>query len=477
MSHIERRLKRLVRDTSPVLITITSTERPATDLGYLLYKHPDRVQSFPLTAGAAHVYYPRADADECTAALLLEVDPVALGANTGANNGVNTYVNDRPYAAGSLLAVALGSVFRTAMRGRCDSRPELAARPIPLRITVPVLSCGGNLDLVTRLFTPLGWTVTATPIPLDPAFPAWGDSPYADLVLTGTVRLADALRHLYVLLPVLDDGKHYWVGEDEVGKLLRAGEGWLAVHPERQLISDRYLAHQRSYVTSALDRLAAADDVPVEQLDNALAEPPAEPLAVRRRRTVVDLLRAAGARRVLDLGCGPGALLRDLLADAAFTEIVGVDVSTGALAAAARRLDLDRRSDHERARITLRQSALTYTDRSLAGYDAAVLMEVIEHVDPGRLPALERAVFGTAGPATVLVTTPNAEHNVRYAGLRAGTFRHTDHRFEWDRPTFTSWAAAVADRYGYTMRWLPVGDDDPQVGPPTQLAEFTKAGR
>jgi 3' terminal RNA ribose 2'-O-methyltransferase Hen1 len=365
------------------------------------------------------------------------------------------------------------------MRGRSDSHPELAARPIPLRIDIPVLPCRGGADLVPRLFAPLGWTVSTTPIPLDPTFPEWGDSPYVGLRLTGTVRLVEALRHLYVLLPVLDGGKHYWVDKEEVPKLLRAGADWLAGHPERQLIAERYLAHQRSYVRSALSRLSDVDDVPADGLDNALAAPVVTddrraPLAVRRRGTVLDVLRAARARRVLDLGCGPGALLRDLLADPSFTEIVGVDVSVRALAAAERTLDLDRLADRQRARITLRQSALTYTDRSLAGYDAAVLMEVVEHVDPSRLPALERAVFGTARPGTVVVTTPNAEHNVRFPQLADGHFRHADHRFEWDRTAFAHWADAVAGRYGYTVRYQPVGDDDPEVGPPTQLAEFTR---
>ena len=306
-----------------MLITLTTTERPATDLGFLLHKHPARAQSFSMAAGTAHVFYPRADTDECTAALLLEVDPIGLvrGRRPG-DFALGQYVNDRPYAAGSMLAVALASVFRTAMAGRCDSHPELAARPIPLRVEIPAVP--GDADLVRRLFEPLGWTVDATPIPLDPAFPDWGDSRYVTLTLSATVRLADALKHLYVLLPVLDNTKHYWVGEDEVTKLLRAGEGWLATHPARQLISERYLAHQRVYVRSALDRLAETD----AEEDTT----PPRPLAARRREAVLAVLRSAGAHRVLDLGCGDGALLRDLPAEPSSTEIVGVDVSAGTLA-------------------------------------------------------------------------------------------------------------------------------------------------
>jgi 3' terminal RNA ribose 2'-O-methyltransferase Hen1 len=464
-----------------VLLTLTTTVRPATDLGYLLHKHPNRRQEFPVAAGTAHVFYPVAAADECTAALLLDIDPIGLvrgrGRRPTTGFALGQYVNDRPYAASSMLAVALGSVFKTAMSGRCDARPLLAAAPIPLRVRVPALPCRGGLELPARLFGPLGWRVDAVPVPLD--LPEWGDSHYADVTLTGELRLSDALKQLYVLLPVLDNAKHYWVSEDEVDKLLRTGAGWLAGHPERDLITGRYLGHRGSYVRSALDRLAEADEVRPEALDNALAEPVVEelrePLAVSRRRAVLAELRASGARRVLDLGCGAGALLRDLLRDNAFAEIVGVDVSVRALEVAARRLDLDRTSDRMRERITLRQSALTYADPSLAGYDAAVLMEVIEHLDEARLPALEHAVFGVARPRCVIVTTPNAEYNPRFDTLPAGRFRHADHRFEWTRAEFRAWASRVGAADGYQVRFVPVGHDDPDVGSPTQLAVLTRA--
>lgn len=464
-----------------MLLTLTTTAEPATDLGFLLHKHPDRAQTFPVAAGSAHVFYPRAEPEVCTAALLLEVDPIALVRGRSAEAfTLGQYVNDRPYAAGSMLAVALAGVFSSAMKGRCNARPELPSRAIPLTVHIPTLPCRGGAELVERVFAPLGWQVAAAPVPLDPQIPEWGDSRYLDTTLTGELRLADALTHLYVLLPVLDGAKHYWVDADEIDKLLRAGGEWLAAHPERELITKRYLAYRGAYVRRALERLAEADDTDVESLDNALDAPEVQPdipetpvpLAVQRRGSVIAVLRASGARRVLDLGCGGGALLRDLLADPQFTEILGVDVSAGALEAAARRLRLDRLPERKRERIALRQSALTYADASLAGYDAAVLMEVIEHVDEVRLPALEHAVLGVATPGTVVVTTPNVEYNVRFETLEPGRFRHTDHRFEWTRAQFRDWAAAAAGRYGYGVRFLPVGPDDPEVGPPTQLAVF-----
>jgi 3' terminal RNA ribose 2'-O-methyltransferase Hen1 len=476
-----------------VLLTVSTTRVPATDLGHLLHKHPETVAAFSVSAGTAHVFYPLVSAERCTAALLLDVDPVALvrgrgGRGGGGNAGpggdafaLGQYVNDRPYAASSMLAVAISRVFRTAMTGRCDSRPDLAAGPLPLELHVPALPCRGGPELARRLFTPLGWAVDATAVPLDEAFPDWGPSRYVDLRLTATIRLADALNHLYVLLPVLDDAKHYWVSPDEVDKLVRAGTGWLADHPERTTITRRYLAHRGTLVRTALARLAELDDTEPEDLDNATA--PAEvgdepdrpvPLSQQRHGAVLAVLRAAGAGRVGDLGCGGGALLAELLAEPAFSHVIGTDVSTQALTVAARRLRLDRMAPRQRERLTLFQSSLTYRDARIAGLDAAVLMEVVEHLDPPRLPALERAVFGEAAPATVVTTTPNAEHNVRFPGLAPGAFRHRDHRFEWTRQEFRDWAARVAATYGYAVRHLPVGPDDPEVGPPTQLAVFTR---
>ncbi|MEU9323486.1 3' terminal RNA ribose 2'-O-methyltransferase Hen1 [Streptomyces canus] len=476
-----------------MFLTISTTgtpERPATDLGFLLHKHPEKAQAFSTSYGRAHVLYPEADDQRCTAALLLEVDAVALvrrgkgkGRGGAPDAALAQYVNDRPYAASSLLAVALSAVFSSAMRGVCSAKPELPSQTRPLRIEVPAVAARGGPELVRRLFEPLGWTVTAEPVALDTEFPEWGDSRYVRLELESTqLTVAEALRHLYVLLPVLDDAKHYWVASDEVDKLLRAGEGWLPAHPEQKLITSRYLSRRWSLTREAMERLelvrlAEADDSEVEEIDNAVeAETETEekptPLAVQRREAILEALRTAGAARVLDLGCGQGQLVQALLKDPKFTEIVGVDVSVRALTIASRRLKLDRMGERMASRVQLFQGSLAYTDKRLKGYDAAVLSEVIEHLDLPRLPALEYAVFGAARPRTVLVTTPNVEYNVRWESLPAGHVRHGDHRFEWTRQEFRAWASSVAERHGYDVEFRPVGPDDPEVGPPTQMAIF-----
>jgi 3' terminal RNA ribose 2'-O-methyltransferase Hen1 len=335
-----------------VLLTVSTTRPPAADLGYLLHKHPGRVQSFPQSVGTAHVFYPESSNERCTVALLLEVDPIGLVRGRKGSSGdgfaLGQYVNDRPYAASSMLAMALKDVFRTALAGRCEARPDLAASPMPLEVLVPAVPCRGGADLLRRLFEPLGWLVEASGTPLDPTIPEWGDSRHLDVRLSGELRLADALNHLYVLLPVLDDAKHYWVSNDEVDKLIRAGDGWLASHPEKALITRRYLSHRRELTQSALARLAEVDDTEPAELGNAL--------------------------------------------------------------------------------------------------DGAVALD-------------------------------SRDRPVPLAEQRRGAMRHRDHRFEWTRAEFRSWAQRAADAYGYAVRFLPVGTDDPEVGPPTQLAILSKAAR
>ncbi|MBP0454714.1 3' terminal RNA ribose 2'-O-methyltransferase Hen1 [Kitasatospora sp. RG8] len=491
---------------------------PATDLGFLLHKHPGKVQQFSTSHGEAHVFYPEAGDEACTAALLLDVDPIALvrkgrgkGRGGSPDFALAQYVNDRPYAASSLLAVALRTVFRTAMKGVCEARPGLVDVLRPLRIVLPAVPAngagdGGGVAMAGRLFEPLGWRVEASAIPLDEAFPEWGESRYVRLELSATeVRLADALQQLYVLLPVLDGAKHYWVAPDEVDKLLAAGEGWLADHPEQALIARRYLSRRWTLTRRAMERLelarlAEADDREVEEIDNAVDDTaeetgpqgtesqetalqgtasPEQPagerkpsLAEQRRTAILAALAETGAARVADLGCGQGELIGSLLEDARITEVLGVDVSARALSAAARKLRLERMTERQAARVKLVQGALTYTDARLKGFDAAVLSEVIEHLDLPRLPALEYAVFGAARPAAVVVTTPNVEYNVRWESLPAGHVRHADHRFEWDRAEFRAWAVRVAEAYGYTVVIRPVGPEDDEVGAPTQLALF-----
>jgi 3' terminal RNA ribose 2'-O-methyltransferase Hen1 len=409
----------------------------------------------------------------------LDVDPVGLVRNRqgprGEGGSLDQYVNDRGYAATSFLSVAIARVFGSALGGRCREHPELVETPLPLTTRLPVLPCRGGEAWLRRLFEPLGYQVEATRLPMDETFPEWGPSPYFDLSLAGETRLRDLLAHLYVLIPVLDDDKHYWVGEDEVEKLLRRGEGWLAAHPEREEITRRYLRHKKRLTRSALAQLMEEED-PDEASEAHAQEEAAAEKRIRlndlRLGAVVAALKESGARRVLDLGCGEGRLIRLLLEDRQFVEVVGMDVAYRALETARDRLRIDDLPRAWQGRVRLIQGSLIYRDARLAGYDAAAVVEVIEHLDPPRLAAFERVLFECARPGAVVLTTPNAEYNVRWESLPAGRFRHRDHRFEWSREQFSAWAKGVGARYGYTVRFLPIGPEDPEVGPPTQMAIF-----
>jgi 3' terminal RNA ribose 2'-O-methyltransferase Hen1 len=464
-----------------MLLTITTTERPATDLGYLLRKNPSRVQSFPQSFGNAHVFYPEATLERCTAALLLEVDPIGLVRNrrgpAGEGHSLQQYVNDRPYVGSSFLSVAIGDVFGSAMTGKSKERQELAERCLSLEATLAVLPCRGGEKVLRSLFEPLGYTVKARGYPLDSKFGEWGDSQYFTVTLEGKVRLSQLLTHLYVLIPVLDNDKHYWVGDDEVEKLLRRGEGWLASHPQRDLITSRYLKYRRSLINDALERLVGEEDPTADEVQETHAQEEArveERISLNEQRlgTVLAALKGSGAKRVLDLGCGEGKLLQVLLKERQFEQVVGMDVSFRALEIAKDRLNLDRLSEMQRQRIQLLHGSLMYRDKRLSGYDAAAVVEVIEHLDPPRLAAFERVLFECARPATIVLTTPNGEYNVKWENLPAGKFRHKDHRFEWTRAEFQMWAEGICKRFGYKAHFLPVGPEDPSVGPPTQMGVF-----
>src|SRR5271169_215297 len=466
-----------------MLLTISTTHIPATDLGYLLNKSPFRVHSLEQVFGKAHIFYPETTPERCTAALLLDIDSIGLVRNRRGPSGeayaMEEYVNDRPYVASSFMSVAIGRTLRTAMTGRSKERQELAETALPFEAQITVLPCCGGESVLRSLFEPLGYEVTAIRHPLDEKFPEWGESRYFTVTLKARTRLRDLLTHLYVLIPVLDDDKHYWVGDDEVEKLLRHGEGWLREHPERELITNRYLKHQKKLAREALDRLIGDEEPAADEVaeTNAREEEPIEKpisLAEQRMGAVMAALRSSGAKRVLDLGCGEGRLLRELLKDKVFAEVIGMDVSHRALEIASRKLRLEDLPTMQRERIRLIHGSLTYRDKRLAGYDAATVVEVIEHQDPPRLAAFERVLFEFAQPQTVVVTTPNVEYNVKFETLPAGKMRHKDHRFEWTRAEFQLWAKAIATRFGYAARFLPIGPEDPHAGSPTQMSIFTR---
>ena len=477
------------------MLTITTTHQPATDLGYLLHKHPDRMQTFDVNFGKAHVFYPEATNERCTAALTLDIDPIDLtrrGRKSGSTPEflLQDYVNDRPYTASSHLSVAIAKVFGTALSGTCKDRPDLPSTPIPLEAKIASVHSRYGKELIERLFQPLGYQIDIETLPMDNAFPAWGDGHHHNLTLrTEDKTLRDLLVHLYVLLPAMDNKKHYWINQDEIQKLLRFGEGWLDNHPARHTISRRYLGNRRNLFDQAQEQFAERAEPQEEEEERETPEQQTnvrttrnpEPELERRMslqelriQAVMQELHQSGAKSILDLGCGEGHLLRELVKDKNFTSITGLEVSLRTLEIAKRRLKLNDMTPDTRAKVHMMHGSLIYRDDRLKNTDAAVAMEVVEHIDPPKLDSFEDAVMEAAKPRTLIVTTPNREYNVLFTDMNT-TFRHRDHRFEWTRGEFKEWAEAAAGRRGYDVVLKGIGQEHPVHGPPTQMAVFTKS--
>ena len=479
-----------------MLLTITAEGENAAALSFLMHKHPDKLQQVELSVGAAYIFYPECGKEKVTAALLLDIDPIGMVRNAknfaGKDFLLGQYVNDRPYVASSFMSSAISKAFSSAMNGSCKEHPEFIDMPLALTAKISVLPAprGGEL-LIKRLFEPLGYTVEAERHLLDTQFSEWGYGKYFTLTLKNTLALKDLLSHLYVLIPVLDNEKHYFITQNEVEKLLQKGKGWLEQHPEREIIVSRYLINLKSLVRSAFEVLQAVEDGIIPDTDNEaeqdeltkiedtaaahtqLQKVKKERLHDIRLKLVAEKLKQSGAASVIDLGCGDGKLLRLLLKEKQFTRIAGTDVSYSELEKSQDKLHWNEMPEKQRERISLFQSSLTYRDKRFCGFDAAAVVEVIEHLDPNRLPALEKSLFTYAKPQTIVLTTPNREYNVCYENLSAGKVRHSDHRFEWTRSEFEAWAERVARENNYTVAFFPVGEEEENIGAPSQMAVFT----
>ena len=464
-----------------MLLTITYEGLNTQELGFLLHKNPDRTQQFKLNYGKAYVFYPEVSDERTTAALLLDIDPLDLakGKVGSKEGGLFDYVNDRPYASTSFMSTAISRVFGTAMNGRCDKKQELAYTPLDLTACIYSLKDNINEDLAKEMFEPLGYSVDTKRTTLNERFPEWGDAPYVNLTIKGRVKLSELLNHIYVMIPVFDRQKHYYSTEEEIKKLLDHGEGWLANHPYKERITKRFFAVKRNYARKALDILLDEDESGEGSIDvdNTLEEKEEHiPLNDRRMETVKNAVIASGATSVIDLGCGEGRLTAMLLKEQQIKRVGACDVSVNTLEKAARRLHIDRMQPYLENKLTLMQASLTYRDKRFEGYDCACMVEVLEHIEPARIPAVERSVFEFASPHTVIVTTPNREYNVNYEFMAEDALRHHDHRFEWSRKEFEDWTKHICDTFSYTCEITGIGELDEKMGTPTQMGVFTKNG-
>ncbi|PKK89266.1 MAG: 3' terminal RNA ribose 2'-O-methyltransferase Hen1 [Candidatus Wallbacteria bacterium HGW-Wallbacteria-1] len=465
-----------------MIFTISTSTQPTETLSYLLHKHPAKYQLFNLSFGNVHVFYLENSDQICTAAMVLDIDTVDMVRSRHLMKGdapLYQYINDRPYVASSFLSVAIAQVYGSALKGSCKDRPEAAETKLALTARLSVLPCRSGELLLRRLFNPLGYEINLHRHQLNSQFSDWGQSSYYTVELKKECTLSELLTHLYVLVPVLDNQKHYYISNDEVDKLINKGEGWLQEHPERELIVKRYLKFSPSLANSALARLVEVDEPQNQpEVENASTEPEEtieKELSLNEERmgTVLSVLKSLDATTVIDLGCGEGKLLRSLYKDRTFTKVVGADVSIRALEIAAERLRLNEMPLNQKDRLKIFQGSLLYKDNRFEGFEAATIIEVIEHLDEPRLEAFEKVVFGHARPRHVILTTPNREYNVVWSNL-GRNLRHNDHRFEWTRDEFRIWCEKIGRAFGYSQRYLGIGPENPNIGHPTQMCIFSR---
>ncbi len=463
----------------------------ATDLGFLLHKNPFNVHEFNLSFGKAHVFYPEASDEKCTAALFAELDGIDIVKNyrtpKGSNKELKQYVNDRPYTVNSFFTVALSRIYSTAMAGTCNKQPDLVAQQLPLTVSLPVLPSKGGKTLIRNLFEPLGYEVIIDQYDFDAQLPEWGASPYFNVTLKQNIVLSELLTHLYVLIPVLDNDKHYWVGFDEVDKLIRNGKNWIPDHPQKNLIVARYLKKQGSLTRKALAELEVEKtvlelveepvvDETLEQERQSQAKEDQLEKKVRlndlRIQKIVETINSLDVSSIMDLGCGEGKYLREYLKIKKLHQITGIEVSTSVLDKAEQRLKIDRMPERVREKLALLQGSLTYKDQRLKNMDLATCIEVIEHIDEDRLDAFAESLFAFSKPKYAIITTPNVEFNVTFENMPEGKLRHNDHRFEWDRKTFQNWCDAICEKYNYEVSFDSIGEEHPEYGAPTQMGLF-----
>ncbi len=460
-------------------LTLTSApDAPyvASDLGFLLHKHPAHLHRRDTGTGTAHIFYPMVEDHRTTAVLFLELDPISLvcGKSDRSEGLLGQYVNDRPYAANSFLSVAISRSFGQSLAGKSKERQELANQALPFEVRIEPVFASGGPDFVSSLFEPLGYAVD-----LDLLAGNEKRGLYR-LSLSGTQFLKHVLSHLYVLIPVLDNSKHYFVGEAEVENLLEKGADWLPDHPAKEVIARRALKYRRALANQALARLVDVDgkEDETENQPHALSSEAALEKPIRlhdvRLEQVTHILKEQNVTTVLDIGCGEGRLIKRLLALPDIIRIVGIDPSVAALKRAQERLHVDRMPERQKQRLTLRLGSLTYADRRFQGFDAAALVEVIEHIDPPRLPSLALSLFGDARPRTVVITTPNRDYNALFETLTEGSLRHPDHRFEWTRDEFRTWCSQQAEEFSYGVEFHGIGPENEVYGPPSQMGVFQR---
>lgn len=453
-------------------LTIKAIGENSRVISYLLSKNPSNLYDRDEKGSRVRLVYTAFTEEETELLIYVTPDPVELVRNSPNTFDITQYINDREFAVSSLFCSYIKSALATALNGKpkddfikwVDYKFDLILGFGPVASDLPDA-------VIESIFTPIGYEVKIERGITDYSFKLKSRSSARYINLTGRQTLQNAIRHLFILIPVLDNYKHYYMDKSEVDKLERYGTGWLDDHPMRDLIIKRALKFKEliSEVASPKkEDLLQGDSEPVEESEIKVR------LNEQRYQTIVDIVTKLPQKEtVVDFGSGEGKLSVRLGFIPGVKEVLAVEPSQVSQLRAIRKIDKVRSSEGFVAPTQV-WGSLFYFDTRLCDKDVMILSEVIEHIDEYRLAPIIETVFAQYSPKTLIINTPNYEYNVVFE--MKDNLRHSDHRFEWTREQFSLWCKELGARYNYSVNIGGIGEEDTDHGFPTQIAIFSKTG-
>lgn len=435
----------------------------AEAVSYLLAKNPNNLYERDEKGFKVRSVYSVFTKEEVKYLIYVKPDPIDLVRSSPQVYDISHYINDREFAVSSLFVSAIRKALGTALNGKpqeeyvqwVEHRFDMEVAFGPIATDLP----DGEL---AELFKPIGYNVEIKRA----ASTLRSKSSALFITLTGKQTIQNLLKHLFILIPVIDNYKHYFIDEREIEKVDRYGEGWLDAHPLKQFIVKRALRFQNLIRQSKFyDR---------ERHNQENRETKKIRLNELRYEKIVDFIRTIPKRdTVVDLGAGEGKLSVKLGYLDGVKEILSVEPSNKSRVRAIQRFEEAEGTDGFTLPTSLAGSLFYFDDR-LVNKDIMVLCEVIEHIDEYRIPKMMEAIFRSYQPRVLIVTTPNQEYNVIYD--MDETMRHHDHRFEWTRDDFQENCEQWIKESPYYIQFEGIGEEHPEYGTPTQMAIFRREG-
>ena len=443
-------------------LTIQATGDNAKVMSHLLSKNPANLYERNQKGHLVRFFYSKFTDQEVEATIFVTPDPIELVQSNSNSYDITHYINDREFAVSSIFCSLIRSALGTALNGQPKEQyMEWVDHPFSLQFEFgPVVSTLTDQQLA-ELFEPLGFALAITRQEIDYSIRMKDESSARYLTLRGTKTLHESLRQLFVLIPVLDNYKHYYIDEKEIEKLERYGEGWLENHPLRDFIYRKSLRFKELYSQVESQKPAGEPEVQVKKAR----------LNELRYEKIAETVSQLKPESVVDFGSGEGKLSERLGLIAGVREILAVEPSQSAAVKAAARFHKAQENEHFTMPKTL-WGSLFYFDERLQGKDAIILCEVIEHIDEDRLPKAMDTILHAYRPGALIITTPNREYNDVYE--MEERFRHTDHRFEWTRAEFQQWCLERNNQEFYGLQFEGIGEEHDLQGHPTQMCIFTR---